>query len=369
MLGKILLTVGVFGGINALLAMLLVIAERFLADYGECAITINGEKGLKVPGGGSLLSTLNSQKIFLPSACGGRGTCGYCKCKIVEGGGPLLPTEEPLLSLEEMEDQIRLACQVKVKQDLAIEIPEELFHIQEFRAEVALLRDLTYDIKLVRLRLIEPEEIRFTPGQYVQLRNRPYEGVKESVSRAYSVASPSTETGAIDLMIRLVPEGIVTTWVHEQLQEGEIVEFTGPMGDFRLHEGTGEIVLVAGGSGMAPMVSLLSEMAEKQIQRKVTFFFGAVSKRDLFYMDEMKRFQDRVPDFTFVPALSQPAPEDDWKGQTGLITVPLEDHLQEIDTSEAQGYLCGSPGMIKACVKVFNEKGVTNDRIFFDPFA
>jgi Na+-transporting NADH:ubiquinone oxidoreductase subunit F len=231
------------------------------------------------------------------------------------------------------------------------------------------MEDLTYDIKLMRLRLADAEEIHFTPGQYVQLQSKPYAGVKSSVSRAYSIASPSSETKSVDLMIRLVPDGICTTWVHGHLEKGESVTFTGPMGDFRLHEGEGEIVMVAGGSGMAPMVSLLDELVRSKSNRKITYFFGAVTKRDLFYMNEMDIFMKENPNFKFVLALSQPAPEDTWKGETGLITVPLENYLKTIEPSRAQGYMCGSPGMIKACMGVFNRNGVSNDRIFFDPFA
>ena len=366
---KILITVAAVGGINGILAVLLVIAERFFTDYGECLITVNGEKSLRVQGGSSLLSSLKHEKIYLPSACGGRGTCAYCKCKVTAGGGTVLPTEESLLTTEEIRDHVRLSCQVKVKRDIEIQIPEALFRIKEFEAEVTLIKDLTYDIKLVRLRLMEPDNIQFTPGQYVQLENTPYEKVKERVSRAYSIASPGSETESIDLMIRLVPEGIVTTWVHHILEEGERVKFTGPMGDFCLHEGTGEIVMVAGGSGMAPMVSLLSELARSKSHRKITFFFGAVSGKDLFYTEEMKHFEEVIPHFAFVPALSQPDPGDEWKGERGLITVSLENHLKKSDNSESQAYLCGSPGMIKACIGVLKKHGLTDERIFFDPFA
>ena len=369
MASQILITVAIIGGINGLLALALVVAERFLANYGEVDISINQDEPLRVQGGASLLTTLNSQKIFLPSACGGRGTCGYCKCKVIDGAGPLLPTEEPMLNQEEIAEQIRLSCQIKVKQNLHIEIPEELFNIKEFSTEVVLIRDLTYDTKLVRLKLIEPDTISFVPGQYIQLQSQPYEKVKDKVSRAYSIASSRMETGTVDIMVRLIPEGICTTWVHCHLEEGQRVMFTGPMGDFRLHDGEGEIVMVAGGSGMAPMASLLSEIDEKKIDRKITYFFGAVTGRDLFYIDEMRAFEKRIPGFTFVPALSEPREEDAWEGETGLITAPLENHLKKNENSDTQGYLCGSPGMINACVNVFNKYGVTKNRIFYDPFA
>ncbi len=369
MISTILLTVSLLSGINGLLALLLVIAERFFLNYGERTITINEWKTVSVHGGSSLLSTLNNEKIFLPSACGGRGTCGTCKCQITQGAGPLLPTEMPLLTQKEIDDQIRLACQIKVKRNVSIVIPEALFAIKAFRARVTLIKDLTYDIKLIHLNILDNDEIQFKPGQYVQLQSAPYDGVKESVSRAYSIASPNDEGKSIDLMIRLVPEGICTTWVHQYLSEGDEVRFTGPMGDFCLCEGNGEIIMVAGGSGMAPIVSFLSYLNRTQSRRKVTYFFGAVTKKDLFYIDEMRRFEKEMVDFTFVPALSQPAPEDRWDGETGLITVPMKKYIQQIDTKACQAYLCGSPGMIKACVSILNENGISHDRIFYDKFA
>lgn len=370
MVEKIIITVAAMSAISGTLAILLVIAERFLANYGEVKISINKDaKKLVLQGGTSLLSALSSQKIFLPSACGGRGTCAYCKCKILSGAGTLLPTEAPLLSPFEIKNSIRLACQVKVKQDLQIEIPEELFNIKEFDSEVAFIQDLTYDIKLVRFQLLNPTEINFKAGQYVQLQNNPYEKVKERASRAYSIASPNNEKNHVDLMIRLVPEGIVTTWVHKHLKEKDRVKLIGPMGDFHLREGDGEIICVAGGSGMAPIVALLAEIALKKIPRKVVYFFGAVTEKDLFYLQEMAEFKKQIIDFTFIPALSGANVGDEWKGERGLITVPLANHLQGKDNSKTQAYMCGSPGMIKACNVVLQKYGLSEDRIFYDPFS
>ncbi len=358
------------GTISGVLAALLVIAENYLADYGECKIDINdGSKVLTVKGGVSLLSSLGQQKIFLPSACGGRGTCGYCKCKVVDGVGPLLPTEEPLLEAAEIEVKTRIACQIKVKQDIKILIPEELFNIKQFEADVALIKDLTYDIKLVRLNLIDPPEVTFKAGQYVQLYTKPYENVKDVVSRAYSIASPPSAKHAVDLMIRLVPEGICTTWVHKHLQEGERVKIVAPVGDFYLREGEQEIIMVAGGSGMAPLAAMLHDVAEHPINRPVTYFFGAVKARDLFYQKEMKELEQRIPNFRFVPILSSPAPEDTWEGETGLITVPLENYIKDRNNTGIQAYMCGSPGMINACVGVLTKHGIEKTNIFFDPFA
>jgi len=369
MLFKIIIATASMVGISGFLAILLVIAERFLVNFGDCKVTINNEKELIVKGGASLLATLNSQKIFLPSACGGRGTCAYCKCKVLEGVGPILPTEEPLLSLEERKNSIRLSCQVKVKKDMKIEIPDELFNIKEFKARVAFIKDLTHDVKLIRFDLIEPNEIKFKAGQYVQLETQPYNDVKEVVQRAYSMCSPAYEKNYVELMIRLVPEGICTTWVFKHLNEDDTVRIIGPMGDFHLHEGDGDILMVAGGSGMAPVLSLLADMAKNKETRKATYFFGALTKKDMFYLDEMAEFEKQLPNYKFVPALSSPAPDDKWDGEKGLITVPLENHLKQIDTSQAQGYLCGSPGMINACTAIMKKYGITSDRIFFDPFG
>ncbi len=358
------------GAISGVLAALLVIAEFYLANYGECQIDINdGNKVLKIKGGSSLLSSLGQQKIFLPSACGGRGTCGYCKCKVVEGVGPLLPTEEPLLEADQIANQTRIACQVKVKQDIKIQIPEELFNIKQFDSEVTLIKDLTYDIKLIRMKLLEPSEITFKAGQYVQLQSKPYGKVKESVSRAYSIASAPSGKHHIDLMIRQVPEGVCTTWVHSHLQEGERVTMIAPVGDFFLREGEGEIIMVAGGSGMAPLASMLYDVAEHPINRPITYFFGAVTKKDVFYLEEMQELEKQIPDFHFVPALSAPTPEDEWEGETGLITVSLGNYLKDRENADVQAYMCGSPGMVNACVGVLTTHGLDKTNIFFDPFA
>lgn len=274
-----------------------------------------------------------------------------------------------MLSTEEIQDQVRLACQVKVKNDIRIHIPEALFLIKEFQATVTVLQDLTYDIKLVRLGLRDGDALKFTPGQYIQLQNKQYDKVKEIASRAYSIASANSKSQQIDLMIRLVPEGIVSTWIHHHLHEGDEVSFTGPMGDFKLHEGDGEIIMIAGGSGMAPMVSLLYELVRIKSSRKVTFLFGVVSKKDLFFEDTMKEFEKSISDFTFIPILSQPESDDNWQGETGLITIPLKEYLSKQDIHRTHAYLCGSPGMINACIKILNEKGITGDRIYFDPFS
>jgi Na+-transporting NADH:ubiquinone oxidoreductase subunit F len=349
------------------LALVLVLADMTLANYGECTITVNEEQDITVAGGGTLLASLTDNKIFIPSACGGRGTCAYCKVKVDRGGGPILPMEEPYLTPEEVRENVRLSCQVKVREDMEISIPEELFKVKEFRARVASLKDLTHDIKELRLELIEPDRISFKAGQYLQLQTTPYAKVKESVSRAYSMSSPPQQSDSVELVIRLVPDGICTTWVFEHLNEGDEVSFSGPYGDFYLRETDAEMIFVAGGSGFAPIKSILEGRPEEVDRRGARFFFGACTRKDLFYMDHMAEYAKDHPNFEFVPALSEPTDEDRWEGETGLITEVLDRRID--DPAGKEYYLCGSPGMINACIKVFESKRVPQDKIFFDSFA
>lgn len=362
----VLITTSIITAIGVFLAALLTLAERFLLDYGICEITVNGDKIYQVKGGNHLLGSLQEHNIFIPSACGGRGSCGLCKVKVLEGGGPLLPTETPYLTKEEIENHTRLACQVKVRTDIEILIPEELFSIREYEAKVASIRDLTYDIKYISLQLKEDETIDFVAGQYVQLKIPLYGNIKDEVYRAYSIASPETNKNQIDLIIRRVPNGIGTTYIFDYLKEGDTIFFNGPYGDFYLRDSQREIIYIAGGSGLAPIKSMLHKMVEEGIDRKATFFFGCVSGRDLYFIEEMKSFEEKLPNFTFIPALSDPKPEDNWLGETGLITEVVDRHISR--DGEYEAYLCGSPGMINASIKVLKSKDISEEHIFFDKF-
>ena len=368
MLEVVLIASGVVVAVSGGLSILLLVAERYLANYGECRIDINrGERDFTVKGGETLLMSLKNEGIFVPSACGGRGTCAYCKVTILEGGGVVAPTELPLLTDQEVRDNVRISCQCKVRNDLKISLPEALLSVQEYRGVVERIRDLTHDNKEVRIRLVEPDAIEFTPGQYIQLEAPPYEGSKESVFRAYSISSPPDDAGHIELIIRLVPDGICTTWVFEHLAEGDEVTFTGPFGEFRLSGTDAEMFWIAGGSGMAPFWSLVRHMKAHGPQRKTTYFFGAVARRDMFLLDELRALEKELNWFRFVPALSSPAEGDDWDGETGLITEVVDRGVGGGEGKE--GYLCGSPGMIDAAIKALNAKGITEERIFFDKFA
>ena len=366
----ILTAAGLVGGICSVLAGLLILAERRLVNYGQCAIDINqGAKRLEVKGGQTLLASLMSQNLFIPSACGGRGTCAYCKLEISAGGGPIIPTEESLLTEEELTANLRLSCQVKVRNDLAVVIPDELFLVKQYSGVVERIRDLTHDIKELKIRLIEPDTIEFTAGQYVQLETPPYGHVPEPVYRAYSISSPPSEKKNLELIIRLVPEGICTTWVFDILKEGDEVCLNGPYGEFGLSQSDRPMIWMAGGSGMAPLWSMVRYLGEQNIQRPCTYFFGALQTRDLFLVDEFRQMEKDLPNFRFVPALSEPAEHDQWDGQTGLITQVAQADKDLEDCSNKEAYLCGSEGLIDAAAKTLKDKGLSEDRIFYDKFT
>jgi Na+-transporting NADH:ubiquinone oxidoreductase subunit F len=367
MLMEILIAVAVVSAIGAVLAALLTVSEMFFRNYGPCEITINDEKKITVEGGGDLLSALVAEKIFIPSACGGRSTCGLCKVKVLEGSGMILPTEEPHLNKEEREKGIRLSCQVRIRSNIRIEIPEELFLVKEYETVVEKITSLSHDIKEFRFALKNPAEILFTPGQYVQILTPKYGKNTEEVYRAYSMSSDASDKNHIELVIRLVPGGICTTYCFEHLKEGDTVRLNGPYGGFRLSKTEAPMIFIAGGSGMAPMKSLLHQMISDGINRKCTYFFGANKVKELFMRDLMAEFEKKLPNFKFVPVIAKPDPDEKWDGETGLVTEAVRRAFQT--ASDCEAYLCGSPGMIDASITVLKELGVTEDRIFFDKFA
>ncbi len=366
-LSALLTSIIAITALTAFLSIILVVADAFIANYGECRITVNGKKELSVKGGRSLLMTLMDEEIFIPSACGGRGSCGLCKVKVDSGAGQYLPTELPWISDEEKAENVRMSCQVKVKQDMSIRIPEELFSVRQFSAEVESIKDLTHDIKELRFRLLSPDSIEYKAGQFVQILTPEYKLSDEQVFRAYSMSSVPSDKNVIELEVRQVPEGICTTWVHQYLKEGDKVTINGPYGDFYLRDTERDIVCIAGGSGNAPIKSILLDMAEKGSTRKVSYFYGARTKKDLVLPDEMAAISKDLPNYRYIPVLSVPDDGDNWDGETGWVTDAVSRYLENGDNVEA--YLCGSPGMIEACVKVLVEKGVPEELIFYDKFA
>jgi len=365
-MNTIIISTVAFTVMSALFALLLTIADRTVGDYGDVKLTINEEKEFTVRGGSPLLSTLIDEKIFIPSACGGKGTCGYCKVQVHDGGGPVLATELPFLTEEEMKKNVRLSCQCKVKQDIKIEIPEELFNVKEYEAVVESVVDLTDVIKLLRFKLPEGEEINFKPGQYVQLKAPIYEGNDEEIYRAYSVASSPTHKEYIELIIGYVPEGIATTYVHRHLKAGDKVSINGPYGDFYYQDNDREMVMVAVGTGVAPILSLLNYMKEHDIKRKATFFFGAKTPSDLFMLDYFKELEDILYDFKFVPTLSRAGEEDNWTGERGRVNNAIDKLIESGENKEA--YLCGNAPMIDSVVTSLKGKGVPEELIYFDKF-
>lgn len=355
-------------GLTALLALFLEAADSYFANYGACTIRINqGDREITVEGGNKLLSNLMDEGIFIPSACGGRGSCGLCKLKVLDGGGPILPTETPYMDANEIRDMVRLSCQVKVRNDLTIEIPPELFLIRAYRTRVIGLRDVTHCIREVHLQLEDPPEMTFKPGQYIQLEVPAYEGSPEPVYRAYSVASAASDRKSIKLAITRVENGLATTYVHRFLQPGDEVTINGPYGDFYQREGDRYMVMIATGSGLAPLLSILYQMAEHGSDRKATLFFGVKEKKDLFYEDQLRALAEKLPNFRYVPVLSEPLAEDNWQGETGYVTDVMVEQVK--DGANAEAYLCGNPLMIDAAVKLLQQIGVGEDRIFYDKFA
>jgi len=365
---EIIITVLSITGISTVLAVLIIIAEKFLNNYGECEIDINdGDKNLRVEGGSSLLSSLAANKIFIPSACGGKATCGLCKVRVLEGAGPLLPTEEPYLSKDERNDGVRLSCQVKVKGNLRVYIPEELFNIREYVATVTNIKDMTHDIKEFRFEFKAGEDIKFKAGQYMQIETKPYDKVKEKAIRAYSISSAPSDNKAVELIIRRVPGGLCTTYMHDHIKVGDEVRMTGPYGDFYMRDDSDDYVFMAGGSGMAPIKSLVMDIMERNLDKKMIFIFGAVSKKDLYHTEFFREIERQNSNFRYVPALSRPEPDDNWNGETGLVTEVLKRYVDSGKGKHA--YLCGSPGMINACVNVLVGSEFDEAKIYYDKFS
>lgn len=363
---EILITVIIVSLISAALAVVLTFADKYIADYGQVSMVINDGESITVDGGDSLLSTLRNQKIFIPSACGGKGSCGYCKVKVLDGGGPVLATELPWLTKEEVADHVRLSCQLKVKQDINIEIPEELFNVREYDAIVERIIDVTPTIKRVRFKLPEGESLNFKPGQYIQIKAPLYEGNDEEIYRAYSIASSVNDKGFVELFIGYTG-GIATTYVHHHLKEGDEVNLNGPYGDFYYHEDDGgDMLMVAAGTGMAPIISILNHMRDNDIKRKARFFFGAKTTEDLFILDELEQFEKDLHDFKFMPTLSRVTDDMNWTGDVGRVNNSIEKYVDQDGNYTA--YLCGSPVMIESIIESLTAKGIPLENIYYDKF-
>lgn len=342
---------------------LLLLAARFLCRYQRCHVRINGKEAFEVDGGGKLLDALYDHQIFIPSACGGQGTCGFCKICVKSGGGPLLPTEEPFMSADERAAGTRLACQVKLREDIELEVKPEYLSVRQVDATLGSATMVAEDIREVHFTLPEGCELPFVPGQYVQVRV-PHK--RETVFRAYSLASTPSAKGEIELLVRRIPEGLGSGYIH-QLQPGDPVTFTGPYGDFKLDESSDRaLVCVGGGVGMAPMRSLLRHLAEVNPDKECWLFFGARTEEQLLYRAEFERMAKERPQFHLHFALSEPEKCPGWQGETGFIHQSVERHLPA--GAACQAFLCGPPKMLEAARKTLLAKGLDNHDIFADEF-
>ena len=389
-----------------LLVMLLLFAAHRLIPHGRVKLNINdGERELNVTPGTSLLSTLAGEKIFIPSACGGGGTCGMCKCKVTEGGGDRLPTEMDLVSKAEARDGIRLACQLKVKEDLKMKIPSHVLEIRKQICTVRSNRNLSPFIKELILDLPEGETLDFRAGGYVQVDVPPYvhlpyssfdideehqnnwarAGVDMHVAhnpelcyRAYSIANDPSENDHVMLNIRIAPPpdprhppGICSSYLFN-LRPGDQLTMAGPYGDFFAQETEREMCFIGGGAGMAPMRShIVDQLRRIGTERKITYWYGARSRSDLFYVDEFEQLAREFPNFSFYVALSAPSPDDIWSGPIGFIhQVAFDEYLDtHPDPTEIEYYLCGPPMMLQCTKAMLNQLGVEPDMIRADDFG
>jgi Na+-transporting NADH:ubiquinone oxidoreductase subunit F len=404
----IILGVTVFVIVIVSLVLLLMAARSKLVASGDVTILVNDDpdKAIVTGAGDTLLNTLSAQKIFIPSACGGKGTCGVCKVDVLDGGGALLPTETSHVSRGEARNGTRLSCQVKVKQDMKIELAPEIFDVRKWKCRVRSNRNVATFIKELVLELPEGEEVPFRAGGYIQIECPPHEvryadfdieeeyredwdtydmwrfvsKVDEPVTRAYSMANFPLEKGLIMLNVRIaspppnmpnVPPGIMSSYIFS-LKPGDEVTISGPFGDFFAKETDNEMIFVGGGAGMAPMRShIFDQFRRIHTDRKVSYWYGARSLRESFYDDEFDQIEQENDNFEWTLALSEPLPEDDWDGPTGFIHQVLYDqYLKDHPAPEdAEYYLCGPPMMNQAVINMLLDLGVEPENIDLDDFG
>jgi len=390
---------------------ILVIVRKKLTPQGKVKININDEKNLEVEPGNSLLTTLANEQIFLPSACGGGGNCGMCKCQVLEGGGTILPTETGFFSRKEQQNFWRLGCQVKVREDMKIQINPQIFGIKKWECEVVSNRNVATFIKEFKVKLPEGEHLNFKSGGYIQIDvpkiDVNYKDIvvdeeyqkdwekfhmfdlvmhnPEPQFRAYSMANHPAEDNIIMLNVRIatppfdrvnggfmkVNPGICSSYIYS-LKPGDKVMISGPYGEFHIKDTKNEMIFIGGGAGMAPMRShILDQFLTKHTDRKASFWYGGRSLRELFYIDDFKKIEAENQNFKFNIALSAPLPEDNWTGYVGNIhEVLFENYLKNHESPEdIEYYLCGPPMMTQAVLNMLDNLGVPKDNIMFDDFG
>ena len=390
------------------LVFFILLARSMLVATGDVTITINDspDKALRVSAGGKLLDTLAGSKIYVPSACGGQGTCAQCKVTVLGGGGDVLPTERGLLSRREIRQGVRLSCQVPVKQDMQIEIPPEVFDVKKWECTVRSNANVATFIKELVLELPAGESVNFRAGGYIQIECPPhklsfkdfdidpqyrddwnrheiwrYESkVSAPASRAYSMANYPEEKGVIMLNVRIatpppgsrrIAPGIMSSYIFN-LKPGDKVTISGPYGEFFARETDAEMIYVGGGAGMAPLRSHIFDLLKRlDSRRKISYWYGARSLCEVFYQEDFDRLQETKPNFTWRLALSEPLPEDNWQGSSGFIHQVLYDqYLKDHPAPEdCEYYLCGPPLMNQAVLKMLDDLGVEEENIIFDDFG
>ncbi len=335
---------------------------------GEARIVINGgERIIRAPVGRPVLFALMGERIFIPSACGGRASCGQCRVRVLSGASDHVPEERAILSEEERARGIHLACQTRPRGEISIHLPAASLRARQFACRVGRIRDLARDMREVDLELVEPEGMSFEAGQYVQFLLPGTEHDPQPVYRAYSMASPPSCRSRLTLLMARVPGGACTTYVFDRLRTGQRVTVNGPFGEFTLRESTRRILFIASGSGIAPIRGLLHDMAEKRIARPAAFLYSARTAADLVYHEEMQAMGRRLPGFTYVPILTHPRGDEPWDGERGGLPAALARLLPTLTDHEA--YLCGGPGMVDASLNALRSKGVREELIFFDKFS
>ncbi|ALO34016.1 Na(+)-translocating NADH-quinone reductase subunit F [Colwellia sp. MT41] len=405
---EIILGISMFTAIVLLLVLVILFAKSKLVSSGDITISINGDpsKSVTAAAGGKLLGVLADQGIFIPSACGGGGTCGQCRVDVHSGGGDILPTEEGHITKREAKAGCRLACQVAVKQDMVIEVEDEIFGVQKWECEVISNDNQATFIKELILKIPDGESVPFKAGGYIQIEapahhvkysdfdiDEQYRGdwqhfgffdveskVDEETLRAYSMASYPEEEGIIMLNVRIatpppgklhLPAGKMSSYIFS-LKPGDKVTISGPFGEFFAKETDNEMVFIGGGAGMAPMRShIFDQLKRLKTKRKISFWYGARSKREMFYEDDYNGLAAENDNFVWHVALSDPQPDDNWDGMTGFIhNVLFEEYLKDHEAPEdCEYYMCGPPMMNAAVIGMLKDLGVEDENIMLDDFG